>query len=282
MSWNNKVLDNLEQLYWSPRKLGLQSVKCVPTEDHSGYVVPRDAITGEPRVYTRPSSFINWRAGILRDEEVLNQIIEIALGIAPASFLARAFFAPLGIETAGRIEVIGREVASRHASLAPQQYTQHDGFYVASNAIVGMEMKLAARTSIEQMLKYCTQIALEEIIHGRKAHVGLIYLVPTTSVARTRFELALDDPAKRAQVWKDPLAHTDKSRLKKLLQLHASEIYEVGQRLRLEIITWDDFLATIITFLEFARANEDETLSNLMDGLIAQIQATPGCGLSPA
>ena len=58
MAWNGKVLDNLEQLYWSRRELGLHSVRCVSTEDRSGYVVPRDAIAGEPRVYTRTSSFL--------------------------------------------------------------------------------------------------------------------------------------------------------------------------------------------------------------------------------
>ena len=35
-----------------------------------------------------------------------------------------------------------------------------------------MEMKLKARTSIEQYLKYCTLIALEELLYGRKEHWG--------------------------------------------------------------------------------------------------------------
>lgn len=280
MAWNDKVLDNLEQLYWSPKKLGLHSVKCTPIEDGSGFLVPRDTVVRKPRFYTRNSSFSNWRAGIHRDEELLNQVIEIALGIAPTAFLAQAFFAPLGIEPVRPIEVIGREVGERHADLAPQQYTQHDGFYVAQNAIVGMEMKLGARTSVEQLLKYCTQIALEEIAHGRKAHVGLIYLVPTTSVARTRRDLALDTPTVGARVWENPLAYTEKSRLRKLLRQHSAEIRDVSERLRLEIITWDDFLKTLLVTREAARAADDETLGNLMEGLIAQIQATPGCGLS--
>lgn len=128
VAWNDKVLDNLEQLYWSPKKLGLHSLKCTPAEDQSGFVVPLDADIRELRVYTRPCSFAAWRADIHRDEELLNQVIDIALGIAPTGFLARAFFAPLGICPAGPIEVIGREVTARHAALAPQQYTQHDGF----------------------------------------------------------------------------------------------------------------------------------------------------------
>ncbi len=145
MAWNSKVLDVLEQLYWSPKKLGMRSMICAPTEDHSGFVVPRDAVIGEPRVYMRPSNHYQyWRDRIHRDEELLNQVIEVAVGIAPTAFLARAFFTPLGIETTGPIEVIGREVRARHVALAPQQYIQHDGFYVAPDAIVGMEMCSAA------------------------------------------------------------------------------------------------------------------------------------------
>jgi len=60
----------------------------------------------------------------------------------------------------------------RHAELAPRQFTQHDGFYLTENAVVMMERKLKARTSIEQYLKYCTLIALEELLYGRKEHWG--------------------------------------------------------------------------------------------------------------
>lgn len=279
MAWNDKFLDNLEQLYWSPSKLGLHSVKSEPTEDRSGLVVSRGSVADGGRLYTRSSSFKEWRPRIHRDEELLNQMIEITLGIAPSAFVARAFFAPLGIEDPGPVEVIGREVGTRHAALAPQQYTQHDGFYVAPEAIVGMEMKLGAHTSIEQLLKYCAQIALEEITNGRKKHVGLVYLVPNQSVPRVRRDLALDDPALQKQVWEDLSAHTDKSRLRTLLENHGPKIRDVRERLRLEIITWDTFLETLVDTREEARLSSDETLFNLMDGLIAQVRSTPGCGL---
>lgn len=237
-------------------------------------------LAGSPRLYTRQTSYQTWRAGIHRDEELLNHVIVSALGIAPADFLARAFFDPLGIRAAGPIEVIGREVRARHSAVALEQYTQHDGFFVAQNAIVGMEMKLGARSSIEQLLKYCTQIALEEILFGVKAHVGLIFLVPAVSVARTRRDLRLEDPTMQAHVWEDPLAHTDKSSLTKLLQSHTDEIRSVGKRLHLEIITWDDFLATLVDTYDLARSSGDETLGNLMSGLIAQLSVTPVCGLA--
>ncbi|MGR3563681.1 MAG: hypothetical protein ACU0FH_12810 [Heliomarina sp.] len=280
MAWNKKVFDSWEQLYWSPRKLGLHSVQSTPNSDGSGYVVPSQDVPKNPRFYTRPFTSEEWRAGLNRDEELLNQVIEIGLGIAPDTFLSKAFFKPFGIETDGPIEVIGREVVARHSELAPNQYTQHDGFYVAPDAVVAMEMKLLARTSMEQLLKYCTQIALEEALYGSKANVALLYIVPKKSVARTRKDLSLDDPPEHARSWEKIFTDTDKSRLRKLLEVHAAKVRDVHDRLQLKIATWDDFLSTITETRDEAIESNDQTLSNLMTGLIAQITATPGCGLA--
>lgn len=280
MSWNNKVLDNLDQLYWSPKKLGLQTVRAELTPDGSAYLVPKARLDDGRSLYCRGSTAKEWRETIHQDEELLNQVIEIALAIAPSSFVSEAFFSPLGIRPEGRIKTIGREAGIRHAALAPQQFTQHDGFYVASNAIVMMEMKLKARTSIEQYLKYCTLVALEEITNGKKDEVGLIYLVPQSSVARTRLDLRMDDPDALRDVWSDPAAFTNKSTLKPLLEAHAAHIKDVGDRLRLRIITWDDLLAVAIRCRDHSIANGDETLENLMQGILDQVDATPDCGLA--
>lgn len=167
----------------------------------------------------------------------------------------------------------------RHAELAPRQFTQHDGFYLTENAVVMMERKLKARTSIEQYLKYCTLIALEELMYGRKEHLGLIYLVPAGSVARTRKDLRLDDSDALRSLWQEPRAHTDKSTLLALLDRHAEAIRAVGARLRITVITWDDFRDVVPRFHNDARASGNQTLENLMQGVLAQLDSTPDCGL---
>ncbi|MFN3312321.1 MAG: hypothetical protein ACK46Q_02480, partial [Hyphomonas sp.] len=144
MPWNKKVLDNLDQLYWSPGKLGLVTVPQQLAPDGSGYIVPKDRVVGGKSIYVRGPRHKDWCRDINKDEELLNQVLEIALAISPSSFLDEAFFAPLGIRPCGRIRTIGREARHRHASLAPDQFTQHDGFYVSDNATVMMEMKLKA------------------------------------------------------------------------------------------------------------------------------------------
>ncbi|OJH43582.1 hypothetical protein [Paracoccus sp. SM22M-07] len=279
MPWNDKVLDNLEQIYWSPDKIGLGSIKRQQSPDGAGFFVPKDRLAGGKSLYSRGQTYADWRAAVTNKEELLNQVLEIALAIAPSAFVAKAFFAPLGIRPEGRIRTIGREVGARHAEFAPQQFTQHDGLYVADNAIVMMEMKLKARTSIEQYLKYCTLAALEEMVGGKKDHVGMIYLVPAGAVLRTRKDLRLDDPQPMDQIWDNPSAFTDKSPLLRLLANHPEEIRSVGERLVLQIITWDDFMRTMLETRDDAAATGNETLENLMQGMIAQIQATPDCGL---
>ena len=110
----------------------------------------------------------------------------------------------------------------------------------------------------------------------------MIYLVPTGAVPRTRKDLRLDDPEAMDQIWNDPAAFTDKSPLLRLLANHPEEIRTVGERLVLKIITWDDFMRTMLETRDDAAATENETLENLLRGMIAQIQATPDCGLRHA
>lgn len=279
MAWNDKVFDNLEQIYWSLDKVGLRPVKGKITEDGQGYVLPRDLLRPGAAFYCRAQSSIEWKSTLRGKEELLNQILEIAFAIAPCAFLNEAFFAPLGFAADGRIRTIGREVLARHAALAPRQFTQHDGFYVAANAVVMMEMKLRARTSIEQYLKYCTLVAMEELTHGPREHLGLVYLVPAASVTRTRKDLGLDDQDALKRLWQDPRAYTDKSTLLELLDRHMEAIRDVGERLRTVVITWDDFHTVVRRFLEAASRSGDETLENLMQGILEQLEATPGCGL---
>lgn len=143
-----------------------------------------------------------------------------------------------------------------------------------------MEMKLKAQTSIEQYLKYCTLIALEEMTSGRKAEVGLVYLVPADAVGRTRQVLLLDDQAARDQIWEEPSAFTDKATLLQLLRRHREEIASVGSRLKTDVMTWDEFLAITTQTHDIAAGQGDETLANLMQGLVNQISGTPDCGLT--
>lgn len=49
MPWNDKVLDNLEQIYWSPDKIGLRSIKQQPSPDGAGFFVPKDRLVGADR-----------------------------------------------------------------------------------------------------------------------------------------------------------------------------------------------------------------------------------------
>lgn len=277
MSWNDKVFDNLEQLYWSPNKIGLRKAHGAANEDGTGYVVPHTLLDGGRSLYARASRYRDWRNDVTKDEELLNQVLEIGFAIAPSAFLEEAFFKPLDIVPAGKISTIGREAVRRHATLSPAQFIQHDGFYVSSNSIVMMEMKLKSNTSIEQYLKYCTLIALEEIIHGRRDNLGLIYLVPQSALARTATKLLLSNPNKLEELWRDPVQATNKSRLRRLLENHGPAVRDVGRRLKIKVTSWHDLIRVIERFRQTAADEGNETLENLMNGLIAQIRVTPDC-----
>lgn len=281
MAWNDKVLDNLEQLYWSPSKLGLQSIKLQPAAIEPGYLVPADLVSGGRSVYCRRAKSSDWKSSIVQDEEILNQVLEIAFAIAPSSFLEAIFFAPFGLRPKGKIQTIGRESDRRHHSVAPRRFTQHDGFYVSENAVVMMEMKLKATTSVEQYVKYCTLATMEELVSGQQKDLGLIYLVPVKAVSKIRKVLRLDDPTGWQKIWSEYSNQNTKAPLRRLFDNHKDKIHDVGSRMRVEILTWDDFLRHLTFAHKDAIVAGNETLENLMAGMIQQIVATPDCGIDP-
>ena len=54
---------------------------------------------------------------------------------------------------------------------------------------------------------------------------------------------------------------------------------DVGARLRTTIIIWDGFRDVVVRFRDDASTSENETLENLMQGVLAQLDMTPDCGL---
>lgn len=279
MGWNDKLFDNLDQIYWTPKMIGLSTVRAALSPDGQHYLVPKELLSGGRSLYRRGSTGAVWKSGLSGSEELLNQLLEVALAIAPGRFLEEAFFAPLGISPVGCIRTIGREVLARHARYSANQFTQHDGFYISENSTVMMEMKLGARTSVEQYLKYVMLTALEEMTHGPRPHAGLVYLVPQSAVAGVRKDLYLDDPEARAAILSDPQAHTKKARLRDLLGRYPEAFRSVARRMGVAITTWDAFYDLAVRYRDDARATGNETLENLMQGIIAQLEATPACGL---
>lgn len=65
-----------------------------------------------------------------------------------------------------------------------------------------------------------------------------------------------------------------------MLTGHGAHIEDVGRRLKLDIITWHDFMRVLREARDQAIATGDETLDNLCHGIIEQILATPDCEVS--
>ncbi len=76
MPWNDKVLDNLEQIYWSPDKIGLRPIKRQPTPDGEGFFVPKERLAEGKSLYSRGQVYSEWRPAITKKEELLNQVLE--------------------------------------------------------------------------------------------------------------------------------------------------------------------------------------------------------------
>ncbi|MDN3713102.1 hypothetical protein QWZ10_17560 [Paracoccus cavernae] len=59
MGWNDKLFDNLDQIYWTPKMIGLSTVRAALSPDGQHYLVPKELLSGDARFIGagRPAQF---------------------------------------------------------------------------------------------------------------------------------------------------------------------------------------------------------------------------------
>jgi hypothetical protein len=179
LPWHLKYWDTIDQLYWSPDLLGLTSIpKREWTVDGATVTIPSSHLQNGGSIYTRKGTARENAERMRRLEEPLNHIFDITFGIAPSQTIRRLFFSPLNFDGDGPVERLGREVAARYPEMAGGNVTQQDAFFVAHDALVGVELKLGSKTWPGQVLKYLALMLCEERLTGTRSHIGLLYVTP--------------------------------------------------------------------------------------------------------
>jgi len=128
VGWNEVYYDQIEYFAWSPDVLA------------SGRRV-------SGRYRTAPESMRRLR----RLENPFNHLFSMFFRLAPSDFL-RSLLEAAGVRSdrIGKTRSLGRE-----AYLEPN-YAQHDLLFKGPNAAIAAELKIGAKSSIDQMLKYAT------------------------------------------------------------------------------------------------------------------------------
>lgn len=280
LTWVSKYWDNLDQLYWTPKYLGLRSIPQSQWERRDGYVcVPEQAVNPTGPLYRRAGTAAEQFEILRGSEEILNHLFDITFAIAPDAVVEAAFLRPLGLADQGPFQSIGREARRRYGWGKSENVTQHDGLFVSERSAIAVEIKLDALSSPEQIAKYVGLLAWECLATHQKKQLGLLYIVPNAAAADHWRHCGLNGPQiERSwlsqQRFRRPLPKT----LASLLADQPDLVDDVVDRMTLHVITWSDLYAT----LEGIRAKldhtlpGDQTLARLLDGFLAQLRVHRG------
>ena len=188
--------------------------------------------------------------------------------IAPDYCIEKFFAEPLGIKNCGEFQSIGREIRTRFG-YGGASVTQQDGLFVSISNVIGVELKIGAKSSPEQMLKYVSLFTDEERITGPKENLGLIYICP--------------DPKKLSDL-NEFIADRDKlieifrvGKLPKYIQeqfrVSSDHLISNARRVQITFKSWKEHYGDVARFHDRTQEKTagDQTLRRLLAGYLAQL-----------
>ncbi len=283
MTWNQKYWDALDQLYWTPKYLGLSSIPQRKWRRENGWIcVPEELVNKSGPLYSRGIRSADIVEHLHRQEEILNHVFDITFAVAGDQIIERLFFHPLGFQDKGPFESVGREVQTRYGWGAFGNVTQQDGFFASDKSAIGVELKLRASTWPEQIIKYVSLLAWEEQAKGHRDQLGLLFIIPETAIARHWKKCGLDGPEIDAGF----LDHINREKLNRkildLVETRRDDIASVLDRLTLNVVSWSSFLESLLQIEKELDGSKvgDQTLLRLLRGFTAQLQQHEGTGIN--
>ena len=284
MAWNSKYWDIIENLYWTPRYIGLKSIprdKWTINDDRVS--IPKELIkTKDGPLYFRSRKAADLKSYLQGQEEILNHLFNLTFSIAADDVISQALCKPLGFEDSGPFESIGRDVGERYGWRAQENVTQQDGFFISPKSLIGVELKLGVTSSAEQVAKYMALMEWEEQKTGHRDHLGLLFVVPNDAAATLWTDVGcvggVIAPAFVDRFKKLP------PRIRELFDLRRDSLKAVASRLRLGVLSWTQFQNSLVSYradLDNSKPG-DQTLGRLLDGLHDQIRHHGKTGIAGA
>ena len=277
MTWEKKYWDIVDRYFWTLHNLGLKSYNLRSFEEtETHYLVPKDLLSKTKPIYQRARNDVETVTALRGDEEALNDIFDLTFGIAPDSVLKKLFFDSLAIDDDGPFESLGLEVRQRYGWARHANITQQDGLFVSNKSSLGIEIKLGAKTTPDQIVKNAYLLCLEEQHSGQKENLGLLFIRPDFSSDVMTKECGF--------VWPDlydakcfyegiPVSKRKNKTVNKFIKQNSDHFYSVLNRMKFGCISWCDFNSSISNILHELDASQqgDQTLHRLLSGFQRQL-----------
>jgi len=251
VAWNSEYWDLMTRLFWEPKRIECKSI-CGRRK--------------EKEVINR----------LKRLEVPLNDIFNIFLRIAPSRFPGRLFSRAFDSPFDERFEFFGLEVADRYG-FGNENITQQDAFLVGDETLLMIELKIGAKTKLEQVEKYALLAALEESETGPRERLLLLYLTPKKRFHQIWEEKFNDrEELKKALKRREYKPKSDTKReLDKIFPQHIEDVPNAMGRMEVGFMTYAELADALALEKKRTRLNPDaegdETLTKLIDGLHCEL-----------
>lgn len=277
MSWTTKYWDAVSQFYWTPDYLGLKSIpQRLWTIDGDTVSIPREMTNSSGPLYRRLRSGDDYWEYVRRQEETFNHIFDLTFAILPGDVVGDILNRFSSAGSGHNYESIGRELSARYSWGEHDNITTPDGFFVAKDSILAVELKFNAKTSLDQLAKYMMLLVSEELVIGQRANLDLLYIFNSDPDSTFEKHVGVPPNLVGTDLMEDLVMSVSKKRVGRFLLEHKTAFRSVLERTNIHCIHWQDLSDTLKRFTEkLSEERGDRTLKRLIDGLRMEIGGHP-------
>lgn len=206
-------------------------------------------------------------------------MFNLTFAIAADAIVSKLLFDKVGITDPGSFESFNSGRGTKW--WGENNVAQPDGFFVSANSLLGVELKVKTKSSLQQILKYIALMVMEEHHSSKRQNLGLLFIAPKQDETRFWTKCGLRGPTIDYEAFIDRASLGINPYMSSLLKKHGDHFKSVVDRLHLKLLSWtqlrDDMLQ-INGGLDQKDVGQ-QTLHRLLDGLREQIEINKDTGV---
>lgn len=275
--WTQTYWDIVDDFYWSPKYLGLDSVAKQHWVENGEFVsIPKTMTNPNGPLYRRTRFGSNYRSYVRRQEETFNHILNLVFAILPGDVISDLLNNISGRTGSYDFTSIGSEIRSRYHWKEQSNITTPDGFFIAEQVVSALEIKFDSPTSLDQLAKYILLMVCEEQKTGLREQLGLTYIFKGDAEATFERQIGVPSDKVDATLFNQMVAGIRSTTVASFLSKNSDAGRSVLDRLQLQCINWQEFSQVLTEYSKgLGSSPGDRTLSALLNGLVYEIEMHP-------
>jgi hypothetical protein len=242
--WTRSYWHALDNLYWSPQHLGLKSVPRRLWQRIGDRIsIPAELTSDNGPLYYRQRKVADFWPYVQSREETFNHLIDLVMAVLDPRDVAEVFRPLCDLPEGLSFEDPGRDLNRFLSWGEHQSISQPDLFLAGDDALLMVELKFNAKTSLDQLGKYLVLALRYQAVHGSRNNLGLTYVmsasnpraavekqlgtaiesIPSLDVAEVAEQMKND--AARDQLLRDPRAAKELLKAIRVNAIHWGELY---------------------------------------------------------